>query len=197
MDNMKEYVMTEKNKIAKKLATMAVTGAAVIAGLTPQAEAGMMVVPKIPETTEQSTQEQKVEALSKAVDYAIAVVGRNGYLSKTSGEKVGRAILDNKDALNTPDANGQLPLFRVLNCKKHKVGAEQTSMETMAVLAKLMMGQGARLDATMTVPAEMDKAGEQTTVFDALLKTNPQMLKVLDAEMQKGIALRRVNSAGR
>ncbi len=189
--------MTQKNKLAKKLATMAVTGAAMVAGLMPQAEAGMTVVPKIPQTTEQSTQEQKVEALSKTVDYAIAIVGRNGYMSKTAGEKVGRAILDNKDALNTPDAEGQLPLFKVLNFKNYKAGAEQTSMETMAVLAKLMMGAGARLDATMTASAEMDKAGEETTVFDALLKTNPQMLKALDAEMQKGMLLRRANSAGR
>ena len=189
--------MVQKNKVVKKMATMAVTGSAIVTGLTPQSKVGMMAVPEIPETVDQSTQKQKVEALSALVEYATVLVSRNGYMSKMAGEKVVQGVWDNKEVLNTPDGDGLLPLFKVLNFKNHKAGAEQTSMETMAVLAKLMIGQGAHLDATMKAPIKMDRSSEETTVFDALLKTNPQMLKALDAEMRKGVTLKRVHAGGR
>ena len=191
--------MTQKTKIVKKLAAVAVTGVSAVSGIMPQAEAGMIVVPEVPKTPEQSTQDQKALSLSKAVDYVFSFVERYGYMPKVAGEKVAQSILDSKEGLNMPGVDGQLPVFRVLNFQNHKVGAEQTSMETMAVFAKLMMGQGARLDAMMKAPAGLNiPEGQAITVFDALLKMNPQMLKVLDAEMQKDIVIRRSKkSAGR
>ena len=180
--------MVEKRNLAKKLGALAVTGAAAVSGLTSQAEAGMVVLPTLDKETQvQSTTAQKVQAIDKAVD-VVRICASRGSLPKKHAENVAEVISNNKDALNMPNTNGELPLYRVLTGKSLSAEYEQGTAKTVAAVARFMISQGAKLDAVM------EQGGAKQTVREAVEKTNPQALKALDTLMQKDVVAYRAKS---